>query len=316
VAKVDRVLRISGGFEIMDARIVAALARFTSLSVSIDLEVLGLRINALVQDVGQLQTVTVGDLRLYLQNDGSVPTDVLSAMIAGSCFFDAVYYFGLEDAARPACLPATGVARPKDAVIATAKNRLLWTAIFLMLRGSYPESRGKTLGQDIPAFLVNICGMDESPADTAAGLASFSLQKINPGWIRWIEWSKMAPAIRQRLGLGLAGYRNLGPFRLYECRADAPAEARAAFGWIRNLLGSPPDYSILSCTRSARLISLLGSWNKALGNLMLLCFTPVELEEMVATKIIFQRPTHDPRADTWRAWVSGGPLVLTDPIGL
>lgn len=298
------------------ARLSAALTTFQTDAIDLDVKVLGTQIMRLIKDVGQLDVITVGDLTVFGDQNGAAPVDVNGAMKWGTKFFDAVYYFALEASLRPAVQRGTDLGLELPAAVMQTKKRLLWTAIFLMLRGSYPESKGMQSGTDIPAFLTKICGMNESPHDCASGLASFNLGSISPQWIREIKWSQFAAPIRQRLGLGLAGYRSLAPFKMYECREDATEEAKAAFQWVRRITQQKPDYAILSCTRDADLISKLGSWNAALGNLSLQCFSQGTLAEMERVKIIFKIPTRDPRADTWRSWVSGGDLVLSDPIGL
>jgi hypothetical protein len=299
-----------------NARLSAALTSFQSDVIDLDVAMLGTQIMRLIKDVGQLEVVTVADLRVFGESETKLPKDVTEAIKWGTKFFDAIYYFALESSLRPGITTGAIIGGDVNAAVMLTKKRLLWTAIFLMLRGSYPESTGMTTGSDIPAFLVNICGMNESPSDCAAGLASFNLGSISPLWIREIKWAQFAAPIRQRLGLGLAGYRALTPFKMYECKESASAEAKAAFEWVRRITQAPADYAILSCTRDAALISKLGSWNAALGNLSLECFSREDLAEMESVRILFQIPTRDPRADTWRAWVSGGDLQLNDPIGL
>jgi hypothetical protein len=294
----------------------AAFNSFKTTIIDIDIDALGSKIGGLIADVGQLNVVSVGDLKVYGASDGTSPKDVKEALQWGTKFFDAVYYFALSEAQRPAVKVGIDGSKDIGESMLVVKKRLLWTAIFLMLRGSYPESQGMRIGSDIPAFLVNICQMKESPADTANGLASFSLGAVNPRWIKKIDWSKFASPIRQRLALGLAGYRQLGPFKLYDCRSDADQSVIDAFNWVRSITSRKLDYSILSATRDPALISRLGSWNKALGNLMLVCFTDAQLQEMVTNKIIFSIPVRDPRSDTWKSWSAGGELSLEDPIGL
>lgn len=298
------------------SRMQAAAADFVSDIVRIDLNELGTTIADLIADVGQLNVVSAGDLMVFGENDHTPPNTVLGAVKYGTKLFDALLYFSLEGARRPAIQQGVDIGPTLDGHVMLTKKRLLWMAIFLMLRGSYPEATGNAIGADVPAFLRTICGMNESPAQLSAELASFPLSGVNPGWIRVINWTGMASAIRQRLALGLAGYRALGPFKLYPCRADVPADVQDAFEWVRVIATQPPDYAILSATRSAALIGKLGSWNGSLGNLMLLCFTPAQLNEMVANKLLFAMPVRDLRHDTWRSWVAGGPLGLSDPIQL
>lgn len=300
----------------MARRIQNSIGNVTTDIIEVSLEDLGRSISDLIRDVGQLNVVSVGDLNVFGSADGAPPADVAEAMKWGTKVFDAMFYFALEDARRPRVAGGVDGTATFGADVIIAKKRLLWMSIFLMLRGSYPSSAGNAVGTDVPAFLRNICGMNESPAATADGLASFDLMNVGAGWIRFIDWSTMAAPIRQRLSLGLAGYRALGPFKIFPCRADATAEARAAYDWVIRAVNIRPDYAILSCTRSPVLVARLGSWNNALGNLMIECFTPVQIAQMVATKIIFQAPVRDPRHDTWRTWVIGGDLALADPIGL
>lgn len=297
-------------------RVSSALNSFKIDVVELDVKILGTQIMRLIKDVGQLNIVSSGDLKVKGKDDQTAPTDLKEAMRWGTKFFDAVYYFALESGARPAHTVGTDCSSTLENDVLLTKKRLLWTAIFLMLRGSYPESATKVIGKDVPAFLSKICEMDESPLECANGLASFNLKSINPGWIREIQWGQFAPPIKQRLGLGLAGYRALAPFKLYSCRDDVHDDVKAAFKWVVNVAGKDYDYGILSCTRDAGLISKLGSWNAALGNLSLLCFTDEQLREMEMNKIIFKLPVRDPRADTWKIWVQSGDLVLSDPIGL
>lgn len=300
----------------VEARLNGKLQGMNALSIDLPINVLGEKILSLISDVGMLHYVSPGDLRVFGANANTPPDNVKTAMRWGTKFFDALYYFAAEQTDRPGVAAGADLGDRLDETILLAKRRLLWTALFLMLRGSYPQSEGQAIGQDIPAFLVNIAGMNEPPAVTARGLASFSLINIPSGWIRHIDWQGFAPEIRQRLALGLAGYRLLGPFKVYNVRPDADDDVKAAFHWVRQVAQARPDYAILSATRSPDMIARLGSWNKALGNLILLAFTEQQINEMVQVKILFARPQRDPRSDSWRSWAEGGQLQLTDPISL
>lgn len=293
-----------------------SLNTFQIAVVNYDIGQLGRAIMSQIQDVGRLHIVATGDLVVKSSAVDVPPADVKAAVRYGTKFFDALLYFSLDPDRRPPVTAGIDVGDQLPHVIMTTKTHLLWMAIFLMLRGSYPSEEGIDLGRNIPAFLRNICGMDISPSTLATSLASFSLQKLNPNWIKEIDWSTFAPEIRQRLGLGLSGYRMLSPFGCYEVRHDAPEDAKAAAEFVKRVLAQPLDYDILSCTRSPAIVNRFKSWNKSLGNLILICFTDAQITEMVNNKIIFARPTRDPRSDTWRGWVGGGELRLNNPIRL
>lgn len=293
-----------------------ALNSFQISTIDYDIEVLGRLIMAQIRDVGRLHLLSIGDLEVFSSDAATPPVDVKAAVRYGTKFFDALLYFAIEQPRRPVPQAGVDVGDDLPTVIMNTKRYLLWMAIFLMLRGSYPSEAGNNVGTNVPAFLRNICGMDISPLELANKLASFDLKNLNPNWIKQIDWSGFAPEIRQRLALGLSGYRMLSPFGCYQTRADAPQDAVAAADYIRQVLARPLDYAILSCTRSPEIVNRFKSWNKALGNLMLIVFTDAQLDEMVANRIIFAKPTRDPRADTWRGWVAGGLPLLNDPVRL
>jgi len=293
-----------------------ALNSFTIALVDFDIQELGRRLHDQIRDVGRLHLLSIGDLQVFGQDPAHPPADVREATRYGTCFFDALLYFAIPNDQRP---PVQGGEDGNDTLpetIMRTKRHLLWMAMFLMLRGAYPSDNENAIGANVPAFLRNICGMNISPAALAESLASFNLRNINPTWIREIQWSIFAPEIRQRLGLGLAGYRLFSPFTCYEVNPNAPADVRDACRWVARLAQQPPDYAILSCTRSPDIVSRFKSWNRSLGNLILLAFTEAQINEMVANRIIFARPIRDPRADTWRTWVEAGDLVLNDRINL
>lgn len=294
----------------------ALLNHFNRVELVMEFDALARAITHGIGTAAQLYSVTPEMLTVHSDGGGLAPANVEAALMNGTKFFDAIYYFHNNAPASVVLQPPVGGLGTLSNVKDSVSKRLLWMAIWLMLRGSYPSGMIRTAGAGIPAFLINICGMNEVPDVTSAQLASFALTSIGTGWVRYIPWHTMAQPIRQRLSLGLAGYRMLAPFKCYAIRGGAPADVAAAFAWVVNLANQAPDYRILSATRDPLLIARLGSWNKALGNLILLSFSPADIADMVANKILYAMPIRDPRADTWRAWAPAGPLVLADPIGL
>lgn len=271
-------------------------------------------IESLISTRARIDVVTPDDLDVYGASVSQLPKDVTEAMRYGTCFFDALFYFACDESMRPPIKEGNDDGADLAANLSSAKDYLFWSAVFIMLRGSWPAGEGTEVGKDIPSFLANICGMKVSGDSIRAELASFPLEKVGTEWVKHVHWQAMSPKLRQRFALGLAGYRALGPFRLLECRNDASVEVKAAFEWVREILNKPADWSIVSATRDPALISRLGAWNATLGNLSLLCFTPEELQMLARQKIIFKVPVRDPRADSWRSWVSGGALALNDPV--
>lgn len=285
-------------------------------SIDVELQSIGVLIQRLIADVSKLRVVSKGDLTVYMQASGGTPTTIMQAIQSGTRLFDAIYYFSAPDNSSITLQPHDASRPQGEAAVALMKKYLLWMFLFVMMRGSYPKSQGTARGTDVPSFLTQIVGMNVSPLTVSQGLCSFEIEKVPLGWLKTIKFGGMAPEIRQRLALGLPGYRMFGPFRFYLPRPDASAEAKAAHAWVVRIINKPLDWGLFSATRDPAIITRLGSLNKNLSNLMIECFTHDQLVEMAspAVKIIFEVPTRDPRGDGWRSWVQGGDLELNDPI--
>lgn len=298
-----------------------AAASFNIDTISIDYAALGQIINDVIADVSQLRVLSKEDLKVYStevskseENRLTAPTDLKNAVESGTKFFDALIYFSLSTEKRPSVVAV----REGDSVIkqsiAEVKTKLLWMALFIMIRGNYPSSGSSVVGADVPAFLATTCGMKISPKALAESLASFELEKLSLEWIRAINWSGMHQSIQQRLALGLAGYRLLGPFKILKLKAGVSDEVKRAYQFVQSIANQKPDYSILSATRSPNLVAKLGSFNNALSDLMFHCFTTEDLQKMKDLKVLYKVPVEDLRYRHWISWAADLKLDFTDPI--
>jgi hypothetical protein len=297
-------------------RLKNATGPIDSTSINIDPFDLASIIWRFLKDVTQLNTVLATDLHVYKTPTDGTPNTITGCIATGTKFFDAVYYIALEDKSKVAVLNFdTGVTRAIPAMGEVQRN-LLMLYLFIMFRGHYPTSITNNVGTDVPAFLKNMAGFTGSPIEISRFLASFEIQKVPIKWVKFIDTTKFDPAIQQRMALGTPGYRTMQPFIHYPCKPDAPDDAKAAYAWIRTIALQPPDWAIFPPTRSPALISRLKSLNNALGNLTLLCFEDSQINEMVSrdVKILFKRPTRDPKSDSWKSWPTITDLKLTDPI--
>lgn len=239
---------------------------------------------------------------------------VAEAVEAGNKFFDSILYMCIPEDERP--IPEehdAGV--PIESYPASDIGKaVFYLAFFLLTRGSVPSSNETSTGAHVPAFLQNILGLRRSPRYYADYLASFDLGKMEHSWIKYIDWRKIGPEAKNRLGLGLAGYRMFAPFKLYQPRADMPQALQGPFEWARSVAMSDMDWSIHSVTRDPNVLTRFGNLNKNLGNLMLEAFTAEQLAEMVAARVIFEIPRRDVRSGNYRNWRADELPVLDDPV--
>jgi hypothetical protein len=298
------------------AKLHANLGDLNSQPINIDLKSLSDVIWSYLKDVAALHIVTPTDLNVWENPKGETPKTVSDAIANGTKFFDAIYFVALGTPNTVICKKYDSVKNRVILTVSQVQHNLLLLYLYIMLRGGYPLSTGKELKKDIPTFMVNTVGMTVTPHEVATSLASFKIQNIPIGWIKMIPIEEFAPEIKQRFALGFPGYRLMAPFKNYELKSGVTAEVTKAYAWVRRLSIAPPDWAIIPPTRSATISAMLGPLNKNLGNLILECFTDAQIAEMIdpKVKILFEKPTRDPRADNWKTWADLGPLALVDPV--
>lgn len=300
-----------------------SMATMVGPEVEIDFELLGEELMGMIANAAHVARVEVGDLKVYgdpAKNNGNggiaPPADVLDALMWGTRFFDARFYFMLDATRRPPILEGTRSVDSPATMVATVGRRLSWMAMFMMLRGGYPSSEANVVGANVPKFLMDIFPANLSPKGVADSLASFPLNKIKPDWIKTIDWTQAGAEFGQRLGLAVAGYRILGMFKIYEPRSDADGVERAAHHWIRNLAKQPVDYDIMSITRSPALIAKLGPWNKNLYSAVWHIFSEHDIQEARSRKIIPAQARLDTGVYNWKTWHTITIDFLNDPVKL
>lgn len=289
--------------------------------VHIDIGKLGKDLAAIIEPAAHVRQVLRGDLHVFYKKKAGddpaaaeEPGSITEAMKYGTRFFDAYVYFSMMPDDRPPVAVGQIDTRDDEAIAAELGKRMAWMALHLMIRGNYPEVDTQEPGKDVPQFLLETFGVQETPRAVSRGLASFPLSKIDPGWIKVIDWGTAGPEIRQRLGLSLAGYRLLGMFKNYRPKSDADRIEKDVFKYVREIAHMPLDYSILSATRQPSLVAKFGPWNKNLTNAILSIFSQADIADAVKHKVLSVMPKPQRNAENWRSWPSIGHGFLKDPV--
>jgi len=173
---------------------------------------------------------------------------------------------------------------------------------FILTRGSPSESTGQQVGAEVPNFLRRILSVDHPPIFYARRLATFELNRINPGWVRHIRLTNLGTEAMNRLGLGVAGYRALSPFRFITRPANLPQNRERAYDVAMSMVNAPANWDFHPATRSPRLLTQYGPINQNLFNLALDIFTTQDLQELVDARILYQLPVRNPAVTNYRAW--------------
>lgn len=297
-------------------RLAEGMGTIPTAVIDIDAISLAKAVWSYLRDVANIHNVTSADLTIFNDATGKQPTTVKECLENGCKFFDSIYYIALENKNKVDHKRFDSVPGREVLSIGDVQRNLLLLYLYIMFRGNYPINDGKTIGKDIPAFLNNMLGFKNTPLSIAESLASFNIQKVPIDWIKHIDVKKFSPAIQQRIALGCPGYRMMTPFIHYECKQGVSQLVKDTHEWVRQIAMRPADWGIFPGTRDPSIIQRLGALNKNLGNLMLECFTSVQLQEMASQniKMIYEIPVHDARYENWRVWSKITDLDLNNPI--
>jgi len=227
----------------------------------------------------------------------------------GIPIFDAITWIS---AGRPTSHPIV-VDQTKDASkcpnMATIALSVFYVFFMLVTQARYPYSGASTEDEvaessrpRIPAFLKNILGANEPQEFYMRNLCSFTPSKFNPEWIKFVVFENFGREVLSRFGLGVAGYRLFGPFKLYTPKADLPPNLQRAYQFARSVAMAPPTWGIHPVTRDPSVLTKRGNLNKNLSNLILDCFDDAQISEMVTARIIFAKPIRDVQHRNYITW--------------
>jgi hypothetical protein len=239
---------------------------------------------------------------------------IAEALANGTKLFDAICYFSLPAEQRP------DIVAPIDGQLPDTKDpveisRAFFYQCFLVLtRGSPSISNDATIGSSVPAFLARILGLNKAPLFYADRLAGFPIVNLDWRFVSYFDYSDIGQEALNRFGLGVAGYRLLNPFKLYVPRDNITPQQRIAYNFLRTIAVRPADWSIHPVTRDTAIIQEFGSINNNAGNLILDIYTQAQIDNMIATKVLFKYPIKDPKSTQYLTWNDTTRINLIRPI--
>jgi hypothetical protein len=284
----------------------ATLGNPNFLVIDIDARQVAIAFQSYLVRGSQLTGVSLDDINTSLHTlPANTATATLSELLEGGMkLFDAIVWM---TAGRPASHPLT-----VDPVM-TADNSpsmheiaraVFYTYFFLLTQARYPVA---TAGGEKPAvanFLRTVMGMDQDQSIYINLICSFTPQKFNPAWVKHVNFENLGQEVLSRFGLGVAGYRMFGPFKLYTPRPNLTPDLVQAYNFARNVSISPPTWDVHPLTRNPAVLTARGNLNKNLNNLILECFTAEQIAEMVAAKVLFKAPEREPNYMNYKTWTA------------
>jgi hypothetical protein len=271
------------------------LSGWMGKSLTLDPKYMGHGITDVLRNYGDADKVQIADLTIYWKDDTSKPPHMLSAMQWGTKFWDAFIYFGLPVAERPNPRKGTKTKHSRSAIVRDNCVHIAWMAMFLMTRGAYPTSSGKKIGQDVPHIIAKTMGMNCTPRELMMHLASFDLRKVDPAWVRFVDWSVLPKTLRNRLKMGIAGYRMPGAIKCLAAPSSKSDDAQKNYRWIVDLLDRDPLWAVFPPTRDDSGVNYFKDFNYECAAFIWAWYTPAQINVMVREHVLFAVPPKKPQ---------------------
>jgi len=235
---------------------------------------------------------------------------VVGLMAAGARFMDAVFWLALPENERPDPSSHPAPKPPQKQTFSTYNNYqdiarcMFFYFFYILTRARAPLPSSSRPGEPVPKFLSQVLGITKGESEVAEYLSSFSLENIDPSWVRHIDLSGLSQESLNRFGLGVAGYRMAAPFKLKNPDHPDATKRAAAIEVAKSIATSVPDWDFHPSTRNAAVLVKYGNVNQNLGNLILDVYKQETIDEMVKVKILFKTPDRNIAHSNYTTWDS------------
>lgn len=272
--------------------------------VDIDANEVAKALQGYLERGSRLTGVAIEDISTAVssQPSGGNKATLTQLLEVGMKLFDAIVWI---TAGRPAAKPLqVDPTFTKDQIpsLHEVARATFYVYFFLLTQARYPAGSGIAEKPRVPNFLKQILGMDKDQTHYVDLLCSFTPQKFDPAWVKYVNFRGFGQEALSRFGLGVAGYRYFGPFKMYQVKSGLPDNLSNAVAFATTIATKPPTWEIHPSTRNPEILTRRGNLNKNLGNLILEVFTDEQIDEMVKSRILFARPVHEPTCKNYQQW--------------
>jgi len=252
----------------------------------------------------KLTGVSLDDINLAVITMPANPqtATLVDLLNVGVKLFDAIVWLTAGRPTTHPLVPDPGMKQEKIPSLHDVARAVFYCYFMLIVQARYPAHKNAQNKPVIPNFLRTIMGMEKDQHEYVECICSFEPQKFDPAWARYVRFEGFGQEVLSRFGLGVAGYRYFGPFGLYNPKPNLPQHLQDAFNFARTVSKAPASWSVHPLTRKPGVLERRGNLNKNLANLILECFTPEDIEEMVKAKVIFGMPKKEPTHRNYTQW--------------
>jgi len=265
----------------------------------------------------KLTGVSLDDIKTSLAKKIDDPKKATLAELigAGMKIFDALVWL---TAGRPASHPLTvdpALSEKDITSLHDVARAVFYCYFFILTQARYPVKSATLAEPQTPNFLKTILGMAERQSYYVELVCSFEPEKFDKSWVKHVTFQGLGQETVSRFGLGLAGYRLFGPFKLYTPEKTYDVALAPAVLFAQTVAKASPTWDIHPATRDPTILTKRGNLNKNLANLILDVYTDDQIDEMVRTKVLFQKPVREPNSRNYLQWaaeddISGSTLIF------
>lgn len=269
--------------------------------INLDLDKLGDVIFNYIGPCFNLDTIIHAELKIYGKEKDSLYILMKNGTKCMDAFLSVIQPNGI--------LTYSSGGEPKsDTDIAKGLRTMVLLVCYILLRGEYPNE-----SSNVPSLLI---GFGVNPATfpkECASICSIALSRIPVGWVRRVDLLQLPLKLRNRLALGMPGYRLINVLRSTD--PDSPEDIYHIFiKWVRdNFVGL--HWDVVTFTRSDSFLKNYPNFSKNLLSFMKGAYSDETLEKLVKLKFIHQKPELDTRYDSWKHW-STNPVEFKSPVTL
>lgn len=272
--------------------------------VDIDVEDVARCLQAYVTRGSKLTGVSLDEISLGVIELPNKETNITLVWLLerGMKLFDAMVWLS---AGKPDTHPLVQDAEmTADKIVSLQEiaKAVFYVYFFLLTQARYPVLDGQAGAPAVPNFLRTVMGLVESQGSYMAKICSFNPVQFDARWARHVHFKGLGQEALSRFGLGVAGYRMFGPFKLYAIKAGASEEVQRAYRFARAVAMAPPSWGIHPLTRDPAILTRRGNLNKNLSNLILESFTTEQIEAMVRAKVLYSVPREEPAYLNYKQW--------------
>lgn len=252
----------------------------------------------------KLTGVSLDDISVGVDSMPADPSKItlVSLIEHGMKLFDAIVWLSAgKPASHPLVIDPTITKDTIPSMHEIARS-VFYVYFFLLTQARYPASSRSANRPTVANFLKIIMGMDADQNVYVDRICSFEPQKFDPSWVRYVQFSSFGQEALSRFGLGVAGYRLFGPFKLYEPRPGLSPELSRAVQFASTVARAPASWDVHPLTRNVNILTSRGNLNKNLGNLILEVYTTEQIDEMVNSKILYGKPEKQPAFRNYIQW--------------